>query len=102
MIGSDLILMSGRQIYRMRRKYRGPFIGATLGVAALIAVVTLGDLIQTAIGSNLSVLGGATIIKANINLEERDYKEDPRKFSDQDMEIISKVPGVVTVAASVY
>jgi ABC-type antimicrobial peptide transport system permease subunit len=102
MIGSDLILMSGRQIYRMRRKYRGPFIGATLGVAALIAVVTLGDLIQTAIGSNLSVLGGATIIKANINLEERDYKEDPRKFSDQDMDIISKVPGVVTVAASVY
>jgi ABC-type antimicrobial peptide transport system permease subunit len=99
---SDLALISIRQVYRMRRRYRGPFIGATLGVAALIAVVTLGDLIQTAIGSNLSVLGGATIVKVNINLEERDYKEDPRQFSDQDMGIISKMPGVVAVASSVY
>ncbi len=99
---SDLLLISSRQVYRMRRRYRGPLMGATLGVAALIAVVTLGDLIQKSIGSNLSILGGATIIKVNINLEERDYKEDPRQFSNQDMEILSRVQGVVTIAASVY
>ncbi|MCL5125080.1 MAG: ABC transporter permease [Deltaproteobacteria bacterium] len=86
----------------MKRRYRGPLIGATLGVAALIAVVTLGDLIQKAIGSNLSVLGGATIIKATILLEKGDYNEDPRDFNDQDMEMLRKIPGVETVAASVY
>ena len=102
MILSDLVLMSGRQIFRMRRRYRGPLIGATLGVAALIAVVTLGDLIQKSIGSNLSVLGGATIIRVTINLDELDYTEDPRQFSNQDLDILSRIPGVITVGASVY
>lgn len=102
MILSDLVLMSGHQIFRMRRRYRGPLIGATLGVAALIAVVTLGDLIQKSIGSNLSVLGGATIIRVTINLDELDYTEDPRQFSNQDLDILSRLPGVITVGASVY
>ncbi|MHB8204591.1 MAG: ABC transporter permease [Desulfomonilaceae bacterium] len=86
----------------MRRRYRGPLIGATLGVAALIAVMTLGDLIQKSIGSNLSILGGATIIRVNILLEKQEYSEDPRQFTDQDMSILRKIPGVVTVASSVY
>ena len=83
---SDLITISSRQIYRMKRRYRGPLIGATLGVAALIAVLTLGDLIQQSIGSNLSILGGATIIKVNILIDKLDYTDDPRKFSDEDLE----------------
>jgi len=99
---SDLLLISSRQVFRMRRRYRGPLIGATLGVAALIAVVTLGDLIQRSIGSNLSILGGATIIKVNINLDKQEYSEDPREFSDQDMGILRHIPGTVTVASSVY
>ncbi|MGC8658415.1 MAG: ABC transporter permease [Desulfomonilaceae bacterium] len=99
---NDLLVISGRQIYRMKRRYRGPLIGATVGVAALIVVVTLGDLMQKAIGSNLSVLGGATIIKATILLEKTDYNDDPRRFNDEDMEMLRKIPGVVTVAASVY
>lgn len=102
MTASDLVSISSRQIIRMRRRYRGPLIGATLGVAALIAVVTLGDLMQKAIGSNLGILGGATIVKVNINLEEMDYTEDPRQFSDQDIAGLEAIPCVVSVTASVY
>ena len=86
----------------MRRRYRGPLIGATLGVAALIAVLTLGDLIQKSIGSNLSILGGATIIRVNILIDKLDYTDDPRKFSDEDMSILRRLPGVEVVASSVY
>ncbi|MGC8602954.1 MAG: ABC transporter permease [Desulfomonilaceae bacterium] len=99
---SDLIVISSRQIYRMRRRYRGPLIGATLGVAALITVVTLGDLVEKSIGSNLSILGGATIIKVNILLDKTDNVEDPRKFTDEDMKVLKRLPGVEVVASSVY
>lgn len=102
MTACDLVSISSRQIMRMRRRYRGPLIGVTLGVAALIAVVTLGDLMQKAIGSNLGILGGATTIKVNINLEERDYVEDPREFSEQDLAALETIPGVISVTASVY
>lgn len=99
---SDLYLMSCRQIYRMKRRYRGPLSGVILGMASLIVVITLGDTIQKSIGSNLAVIGSAIFVKVNHNLECVDYPEDSRYFTIHDVNQVRKLPGVACVAASVY
>jgi putative ABC transport system permease protein len=94
--------MSCRQIYRMRRRYRGPLTGVVLGMASLIIVITLGDTIQKNLGSNLAVIGSAIFVKVSHNLACMDYPEDTRHFTVKDVERIRRLPGVATAAASVY
>lgn len=57
---------------------------------------------EKTIGSNLALLGSATLIKLNLDLESPDYPEDPRYFTDEDLGDLEKIPGVVTVTPSVY
>lgn len=94
--------MSFRQVYRMRRRYRGPLTGLVLGMASLIVVITLGDTIQRSIGSNLAVIGSAIFVKVNHNLECRDYPEDTRHFTLRDLDELRRLPAVASAAASVY
>jgi ABC-type antimicrobial peptide transport system permease subunit len=78
-------------------------IGGILGTAALIVIITLGHSVERAIGSNLSLLGSASLIKMNVLPEFDSHpKDDTRYFSDSDVESIRKIPGVIAVAASVY
>ncbi len=99
----DVIQISFRQIYRTRRRYAGPIIGGILGSAALILVISLGDRVEKAIGNNLAVMGSATLIKINLNPNYPDCPlEDPRCFSDADLDAIKNVPGVEVVTPSVY
>ena len=103
MTSSDLIIITFRQIFRTRRRYRGPFIGGILGTAALVLIITLGRSVEKAIGSSLSLLGSATLIKMNVLPEFDNYlDEDTKYFSDDDVKAIRNIPGVISVASSVY
>jgi putative ABC transport system permease protein len=99
---SDLAAVACRQVVRTRRRYRAPLIGATLGIASLIIVCTLGDMIQKSIGSNLSLLGSATLIKLTLPLASLDYPDDPRRFTEKDLKDIERIPGVALASAAVY
>ena len=98
---SDLSILSFKRVYRMRRRYRSPLIAAFLGTAALIVVITTGDIAERKIGSNLAVLGNATLIKINLPVDV-DFGDDPRQFNDSDIEAIKAIPGVEVVSPSVY
>jgi ABC-type antimicrobial peptide transport system permease subunit len=100
---ADVTEIAFRQIYRTRRRYTGPVIGGILGSAALILVISLGDRVEKAVGSNLAAMGSATLIKLNLNSHYPDCPlEDPRVFSDADLDAIKNVPGVKVVTPSVY
>jgi len=63
----------------------------------------MGDAVVKTIGSNLSFLGGATLIKVNVLPQDQDYlTDDTRYFGDQDLEDLRSIPGVRVVAPSVY
>jgi len=99
----DVMAISLRQIYRTRRRYAGPLMGGILGTAALIMVICLGHRIEMGIGSNLALMGSATLIKLNLNPLSPDYPlDDPREFHDDDLEVIRRIPGVALVTGSVY
>lgn len=98
----DLLRLSWSQVARKRKRYVGPFLGMVLGIASMVTVITMGDLILKNIGSNLAILGGATLIKANLHLVSPEYPEEPRFFSDRDIENLRKIPAVQAVAPSVY
>lgn len=85
----------------MRRRYRSPLIAAFLGTTALIVVMTTGDLAENQIGSNLAVLGNATLIKIILPVDT-DFGDDPRHFNDSDLDAIRAIPGVAAVSPSVY
>ncbi len=86
----------------MRRRYRGPLVGLVFGIASLIAVITLGDLIQKTIGRNLTVIGSALLVKANLNPTSYDYPDDTWYFNDYDVMRIEEIPSVTTVSRCVY
>ena len=99
---SDLMLVASRQIVRTRRRYRAPVIGTILGIAALIAVITLGDVAERAIGSSVAILGSATFVKATYSLDSLDYPSELGGFTEQDIKTIRNIPGVKVVAPVVY
>ena len=85
----------------MRRRYRSPLIASILGTAALIVVITTGDVAERRIGSNLSVLGNATLVKVSLRTDV-DYGDDPRQLTDSDIEALRSIPGVEVVSPTVY
>ncbi len=98
---SDLSLMSVKRVYRMRRRYRSPLIASIIGTAALIVVITIGDVAERRIGANLAVLGNATLVKISLPIDQ-DFSDDPRQFNDSDIEALKDIPGVEVVSPSVY
>lgn len=101
MLLSDLTRMAIRQVYRNRRRYRGVVLGIMLGICGLVAVLTAGESVQSAIGVNLEILGSATIIKA-----EWDRSPASRwhvgEYRYKDVEDIKRLPGVLAVSATCW
>jgi putative ABC transport system permease protein len=89
----DLLLVSIRQVSRLRRRYRSAVIGTALGTAGLITVMTVGDSVEENLGRNLGILGSATTVKATI-----DYSY----FRHHDIEDVRKLPGVLDAAPAVF
>lgn len=90
---TDLVLMSIRQVSRLRRRYRSALIGTALGTAGLITVMTVGDSVEENLGRNLGILGSATTVKATI-----DYSQ----FRYEDIQDLRKLPGVLEAAPAVF
>lgn len=90
---SDVIVMSIRQVMRLRRRYRGALIGTAIGTAGLITLMTVGDSVEDNLARNLEILGSATTIKATI-----DYAQ----YEDRDVQDVKRLTGVMEVAPAVF
>ena len=101
MLTSDLIAVSVRQIYRNKRRYKGVMIGIALGLAGLVTVLTMGDSVESDLGSDLELLGCATILKATWDFD-RSQRWHHGSYSQKDIDDLSKVPGVSGVTPIVW
>jgi len=90
---SDVVVMSIRQVMRLRRRYRGALIGTAIGTAGLITLMTVGDSVEDNLARNLEILGSATTVKATIGYAQ---------YEDRDVEDVRRLPGVMEVAPAVF
>jgi putative ABC transport system permease protein len=98
---SDLIILSLRQIYRNKRHYKGVVIGIALGLAGLVTVLTMGDSVESDLGSNLELLGAATIMKATWDFD-RSERWHHGSYSQKDIDGLRQLPGVAGVTPVVW
>jgi putative ABC transport system permease protein len=100
MLLADLLRVSLRQVYRNKRRYKGAFIGISLGIGALVTVFTVGESVESLLGENLEILGNATIVKA-----EWDHYQAIRwhfgEYRFKDVEDLRLLPSVLEVAPAV-
>jgi putative ABC transport system permease protein len=101
MLTADLVKISLRQIVRNWRRYRGAMLGTSLGIAGLITVMTIGDSVEDLLGTNLEILGSATIVKAGWNRRTAVTWHEGEYF-EKDVEALRKLPGVMDVAPTVW
>ncbi|MEJ2717699.1 MAG: ABC transporter permease [Deltaproteobacteria bacterium] len=100
-LAADLLRLSLRHALRNRRRYRGAVVAVALGVAALTAVITLGDTIEELLGRDLELLGSATIVEARWDFD-RSLRWHHGSYSLRDEEDLRKLPGVMAVAAVIW
>jgi putative ABC transport system permease protein len=101
MLVSDLIVLSLRQIHRNKRRYKGVVIGIGLGLAGLVTVLTMGDSVESDVGSNLELLGCATIVKATWDFD-RSQRWHHGSYSQKDIDDLRRVPGVAGATPVVW
>ncbi len=101
LLASDLIALSLRQIYRNRRRYKGVVIGIALGLAGLVTVLTMGNSVETDLGSNLELLGTATILKATWDFD-RSERWHHGSYSQKDIDDLRRLPGVAGATPVVW
>ncbi len=80
---------------RNRRRYKAVMAGIAFGTAGFIIVQTVGDSVEHKISDNLEILGGATIITADWNVEQEYH---PGQFQMRDVHGLKKIPHLVAVA----
>lgn len=100
-LASDLIILSLRQIYRNRRRYKGVVIGIALGLAGLVTVLTMGSSVESDLGSNLELLGTATIMKATWDFD-RSERWHHGSYSQKDIDDLRRLPGVAGATPVVW
>ncbi len=93
--------LSIRQIYRNKRRYKGVVIGIALGLAGLVTVLTMGDSVESDLGSNLELLGAATILKATWDFD-RSERWHHGSYSQKDIDDLRQLPGVAGVTPIVW
>lgn len=99
MLLDDLLKTAFKQVYRNKRRYKGAIIGTAMGIAGLVAVVTMGDSVESTLGKNLELLGNATIVKAGW-----DFDHTPRwhhgQYTEKDVEDLKRLPGVLRISTA--
>jgi putative ABC transport system permease protein len=101
MLVSDLVILSLRQIYRNRRRYKGVVIGIALGLAGLVTVLTMGNSVESDLGKNLELLGTATVMRASWDFD-RSERWHHGAYSQKDVDDIMGVPGVAGATPMVW
>lgn len=92
----DIIQLSVRYVFRVRKKFMGIFLSMALGIAGLILLVTMGSEVQDTLNKDLELLGGATIIRCSYErgLSARERLQAPVEFTEETAEAVRKLPGV--------
>jgi putative ABC transport system permease protein len=101
MLTSDIVRLSWLQIFRNKRRYRAAIIGISLGIAGLIAVVTIGDSVEATMGQDLEILGSATIVKADWDARKA-TQYHWGQYYERDIAQLEKLPGALAVAPAVW
>ena len=101
MLVSDLIVLSLRQLHRNKRRYKGVVIGIGLGLAGLVTVLTMGDSVESDVGSNLELLGCATIVKATWDFD-RSQRWHHGSYSQKDIDDLRRISGVAGATLVVW
>ncbi len=94
-------MVSLRQIYRNRRRYKGVVIGIALGLAGLVTVLTMGNSVETDLGSNLELLGTATVLQATWDFD-RSERWHHGSYSQKDIDDLRRLPGVADATPVVW
>ena len=91
----DIIQVSVRYVFRVRKKFFGIFFSIALGIAGLIMLVTMGSEVRNTLNDDLELLGGATVIRCQYErgLSAQERLIDPLEFTDEVVEAVRKMPG---------
>lgn len=101
MLPADLFKMAVRQLGRNKRRYRSVFLGIALGIAGLVAVLTVGDSVEQDLGLNFSILGSATIIKAGWDYD-RSMRWHHGQYYERDVRSLEALPHVMSASPVVW
>jgi putative ABC transport system permease protein len=95
----DVFILSVRQVFRQKRRNFGVVLAIALGIAGLIAILSMGDEVKKNLNRDLDLLGGVTLIKVSLE-EEQQPGARPEAFSDATMQEIAALPGVAVLSAT--
>lgn len=92
----DIIHVSIRYVFRVRKKFFGIFFSIALGIAGLILLVTMGSEVRNNLNEDLELLGGATVIRCQYErgLTAVDRIQKPLEFTEETVVAVRSIPGV--------
>ncbi len=99
----DLLRVSVRQVFRQRRRNFAVALAMSLGIAGIIAIVTMGNDVKNKFSEDLELLGGATIIKARFDSYHKGKPiSSPNWFVPTTLEAMRKRGEVKAVSLIVF
>ena len=93
----DLIVISGRQLIRHRRRYLGAGLAIALGVAGFLNIICMTRELKNNFNENIDLIGCVTII--GIYFDNKSSYQ-PQWFRDQTLTAIKQLSGVKELSLS--
>lgn len=92
----DLLRVSARQVLRQRRRYLGVLISIAVGTAGVIVILTMGQIVKKNLNNDLTLIGGATIIKVSFEstTSRKDTLQHVEWFQPRAVAAVRELPGV--------
>ena len=99
---SDLLRISGRQVWRQYRKNIGVATAIILGTAGLMVIITMGRSIEENVSGDLEIIGNASRIRVIFKPYSSSRSLiNPREFKPETIDAIKKIPGIDSVSGIV-
>ena len=99
---TDLLRISGRQVFKQYRKNIGVMLSIVFGTAGLIVVLTMGNSIEESISNDLEIIGNATRLRIIFkHMSAVHVPVDNREFRMETVDGLRDIPGVDYVSAIV-
>ncbi len=92
----DLLRVSARQVLRQRRRYLGVLTSIAVGTAGVIVILTMGQIVKTNLNNDLTLIGGATIIRVSFEstTSRKDTLQHLEWFQPRTVKAVRQLPGV--------
>lgn len=102
MIFFDILRISIYQVFGQPRRYIGVILAIALGTAGFIVVITMGNDVKKNLNKDLDLLGGATLIRAQLEpyLPVHKFSKIP-EFTSETINAVRTMPGVQAVSVIV-